>query len=178
MSRVAFDAYQTPDNVAVVCVRTLVDRGLLRPAHTVIEPSCGTGSFIRAMRPHVARIHAVDVDPAVRISIGSDYADSGFIEDFAETTKTADWVIGNPPYKHAAEHTGHALKLAPRVAFLLRLSFLESESRRSFWAMHPPAEVHVLCRRPSFTGGGTDYMSYGWFVWLDGCIAPPILRWM
>jgi hypothetical protein len=38
--------------------------------------------------------------------------------------------------------------------------------------------VHVLSRRPSFTGGGTDSAAYGWFVWRKGYVGSPRLGWL
>jgi len=87
-----------------------------------------------------------------------------------------NWVVGNPPYLAAEAHIRHALRLAPNVAFLLRLGFLESAKRLSFWGQHPPSEVHVLAQRPSFTGKGTDSAAYGWFVWRTGRAGPTVLH--
>ena len=39
-------------------------------------------------------------------------------------------IVTNPPFKNAPAFVEHALNLAPQVAMLLRLGFLESDSRR------------------------------------------------
>jgi hypothetical protein len=84
-------------------------------------------------------------------------------------------VIGTPPYRQAQEHVERAIGIATAdrtmpggVAFLLRLAFLEGQGRAEFWRKHPPTEVHVLTRRPSFTGGKTDSCAYAFFVWHGG----------
>lgn len=88
-----------------------------------------------------------------------------------------DWIVGNPPFTGAEAHVRMALREASvGVAFLLRLAFLESAARIPFWREHPAADVHVLSRRPSFTGSGTDSAAYGWFVWRRGYAGPTVLR--
>jgi hypothetical protein len=76
-------------------------------------------------------------------------------------------IITNPPYNLALEFIKHSLKFTDRVAMLLRLNFLASQSRREFHRRHP-ADVYVLSKRPSFTGSKTDSCEYAWFVWGDG----------
>ena len=159
--RIPLDAYYTEDATALACVRTLdlLDEGL-----TVIEPSVGGGAFVRAVIEVAPSSYVIGVD------VNPDAAGTALCQyaldcDFAITTGHAHWIIGNPPYSHAEAHVRHALTLAPRCAFLLRLAFLESVKRVDFWRDHQPSEVFVLAKRPSFTGGGTDSAAYGWFVW-------------
>ena len=77
-----------------------------------------------------------------------------------------DWIVGNPPYRHAETHVRWALKQAKvGVAFILKLSFLESAERLDFWWESPVNDLYVLAERPSFTGQGTDSSAYAFFVW-------------
>ena len=48
---------------------------------------------------------------------------------------------------------------------LLRLNYLGSITRHEWWKSSPPIAIHVLSKRPSFTGTGTDATDYGWFAW-------------
>lgn len=159
--RDALDRYYTPDDVARRCLEL----------HTwisgeVLEPHVGGGAFVRALEPHRdARLTVGDMDPNAP---GLELAPRSYVGDFLEHRGEYDWVIGNPPYKVAEAHVRHALHLADRVGFLLRLAFLESQRRRPFWNTHPPSGVWVLSRRPSFTGGSTDNSAYAWFVWERG----------
>ena len=167
------DAYYTPDDVAAKCVGTIASR--LRNVWAV-EPSAGGGAFLRALAHHKIGGTACDVDPsAAGLAMGG----ATFVGDFATMprpdTMLPVWVIGNPPYSHAMEHVEHALSLAlpdggpaGGVAFLLRLAFVESEARRAFWRKWPVTELHVLSRRPSFTGGKTDSCAYAFFIWHAG----------
>ena len=77
----------------------------------------------------------------------------------------------NPPYRQAADFVRKALECSEsdaKVCALLRLNFLGS-SRKRIDLVGPGSclkAVHVLSRRPSFTGDGkTDACEYAWFVW-------------
>jgi len=172
--RIANDAYFTPDEIAGRLVRLLDLNGRhLR----ICEPSVGGGAFVRAIKRHaeVIRLHITgyDLNP---FAMGFDDCHDSRSGDFVDMTGGPfDWVIGNPPYSHAEAHVRHALTLAPRCAFLLRLAFLESTKRVPFWRDHKPARIYVLAQRPSFTGGGTDSAAYGWFVWDADHKGPTVL---
>jgi hypothetical protein len=163
------DAYYTRDDVALACVRTLP----ILDGDVVLEPSAGGGAFLRALRTaHPgASLLAIDVNPEPPAALSEN---GGFVvgnADFGrwepEAGVRVDWIVGNPPYSDAVEHLLHALSIARiGVAFLLRLSLLESRGRVGFWREVGPllSEVRVLASRPSFTGSGTDQMAYGWMV--------------
>ena len=172
------DAYYTPDDVAESCVKTIAHR--IGKAQ-IIEPSVGGGAFLHAVLNAGAwrsNTVACDINPD---AAGLALAGSHHVGDFLTMPQPHDvaplpvWVVGNPPYGQAMEHVEHALSLAmperkPQggVAFLLRLAFVESEARRSFWRQWPVTELHILSKRPSFTGGKTDSCAYAFFVWHAG----------
>ena len=183
--RIEGDAYYTPDDVAAACVRTIAPRLLAGNPPLIIEPSAGGGAFVRA-------VNAIGLDDTYAIDINGDAAGLGLattysVGDFAALDivppACRTWVIGNPPYSHAQQHVERAISLAmPEgvegggVAFLLRLAMLEGKGRALFWQAYPPTEVHILTRRPSFTGGKTDSCAYAFFVWCDGEREP--VRWI
>lgn len=168
--RRTLDRYYTPDEVARACVATLP----ILDGDTVLEPSAGGGAFLRAVREAFpsSRLRALDLDPCSPARLPEH---GGFEVEHADFGAWAppegeriEWVVGNPPYNVAIEHVEAGLRIARvGVAFLLRLTFLESVERVSFWRETGGSldEVRVLARRPSFTGTGTDSMAYGWFVW-------------
>ena len=51
---------------------------------------------------------------------------------------------------------------------LLRLNFLESKTRYSFFKGNMPKEILVLSERPKFFNNKTDSICYAWFVWEKG----------
>lgn len=162
--RVGLDAFHTPEDVATACVATLGDLRDVR----VWEPHAGGGAFVRALARTGALVVASDLDPAAGWPV------SDFLADDATE---AEFVVGNPPFNDAEAHVRHAIARARYgVGFLLRLAFLESMKRRAFWAEHRAAEVYVLSRRPSFTGGKTDSDAYGWFVWKRWHVGETVLR--
>lgn len=201
-ARHPLDAYYTPQALAVACVRAL---GLTRPEHhpgPVLEPHAGGGAFVRALRHHGREVVALDVNqhaPGLRLAQSSavvDFLDTGGVHaaigdlparyDCADgTPRRFPWIVGNPPYRDAEAHTRQALALGVRVAFVLRLAFLESIERSRFWRDHPPRIVWVLQERPSFLQGGnqTDSSAYALFMWdqsprLAWRATAPWLRWM
>ncbi len=165
--RVALDAYITPDPVASLCVAQLPRSQVLRPV--ILEPSVGGGAFARAARAHFGTCHitGVDLDPAPFGMVDCDF----FIHSdwmHALIPERPDWIIGNPPYKHAEEHIRQAFRFQATAgcAFLLRLGFLATAKRHDFWREFAPTEVCVLQDRPSFTGDGkTDGSEYAFFIW-------------
>ena len=166
-------AYYTPDDVARKCVAVLN----LPEACTIVEPSVGGGSFARALDGPRRSICGYDIN---QDAPGQDDCDVFDVGDWlAADPGLVDWIVGNPPFQEAEAHVRHAIEHA-RVgcAFLLRLAFLESEKRAEFWRLHPPAEVHILTRRPSFTGGGTDSAAYAFFVWRRGSTGKPVMSWI
>jgi hypothetical protein len=162
-TRLKLDAYYTPQPLANAIVSMLVRDGHLKRGDVVIEPSCGAGAFLLYLAEAGCSVTGVDIDPEVYPDICADFV------TLDPKRFAPDAVVGNPPFSHAEAHTRHALKLVSRqggvVAFLLRLAFMEGQTRAAFWAEHPAAHIYVLTERPSFTGGATDSCAYGVFVW-------------
>jgi hypothetical protein len=171
-ARLAFDAYYTPDNLALACVRTLVTA--IEPPRHVVEPSVGGGAFVRAVRECFPSAHVSGYDlnrEATGAAICDDFYNTSWMT-IAPTVK-ADLIVGNPPYSEAQDHLEAAFRrVAPHgtVAMLLRLSFASGKNRLPFWEKHRRFlyATYALAERPSFTGGATDSCDYGWFVWRTG----------
>ncbi len=161
--------YATPAWV----INALLERHPLRRLPIVLEPCAGDGAIIQAIRaryPDEARVIAVEIREEERESLCRS-ADEVHIADFLtwKPTGSFDYIITNPPFSIAMEVVRHALELAgdrAEVIMLLRLAFLESEKRYSFWQEHPASRILVLSSRPSFSGDGwTDTAAVAWFVW-------------
>ncbi len=103
-----------------------------------------------------------------------------------------DIIVSNPPYgvnvngktdKKCAEKfirkSYELVKDGGFICFLLRLGFLESQTRYEFWKEFKPRRVWVSSRRPSFTGNRkTDATSYGVYLWQKGYTGPTELDWV
>ncbi len=162
--RESLDRYYTPPDLA----RVLVDQLGIGPGLAICEPSAGGGAFVEALAAtKPARLVAVDVDPsAPGLTMGTASVCADFLDLEWSTRCQFDWIVGNPPYRDALAHVLHALEQGGRVAFLLRIGFLESAKRAPFWADHPCRRIWALSERPSFTSDGkTDAAAYALFYW-------------
>jgi hypothetical protein len=180
------DAYFT----TVACAEALTALLPIASEDDILEPSCGGGSWIRAIRgvQHVSsrlggasgRITGIDINPHSR---GLGLADDRLVGDFLmlEIKRRFAWTIGNPPFARDSgrknkegdpipepivdKHVEKALTVSRNVAFLLRAAIIESDDRTKFWDEHPARHTWFLGQRPSFKGGATDNSMYGFFWW-------------
>ena len=98
-------------------------------------------------------------------------------------------IITNPPYKYAQQFVEHALEIIPdgrRVAMFLKLTFLESQTRRELFDRTPPEYIYVSSKRlqcakggdfQTYKQGGSTAIAYGWFIWRKGYTGEPRVRW-
>lgn len=166
MVRHADDFYATPDWCA--------DLGAgiaLRPdSLVVLDPCAGDGSLMRAVqrcRPGLVRTLGLELDSGRAELSGAQCCDA---LDPNITWPDADAILMNPPFRRWQEFVDRALAHRARVVVvLLRLGSLASQGRRAWWQQvgeQRGVEVHVLSRRPSFTGGKTDATDYAWIALL------------
>jgi hypothetical protein len=96
-----------------------------------------------------------------------------------------EMIVTNPPGKLAAQFAAHALSLCPRVAMLLRLSFLESGNEKTkagrarLFALDGGhlARVFVfidrlpMMHRDGWAGNrAPNAVAFAWFVWERGYV--------
>ncbi len=86
-------------------------------------------------------------------------------KDFFEHIESTDLILSNPPFSIAKEFIDHSLKLSNTCIMLMRINYLGSIGRHVWWKENTPTALHVLSKRPSFTGKGTDATDYAWYVW-------------
>lgn len=153
-------------------------RAMLDQEHfqgTILEPCCGDGAL------------ATVLEEAGYSVIASDLYDRGFGSagiDARTITTPVDNVVTNPPFNIALDVIKTGLKISRRkVAMLLRLAFLESNARYTFFQNTPPTRVYIFSERLTLApadvvvkGGGT--ISYAWFIWEAGNNQPPEIRWL
>ena len=100
--------YPTP---AAVVERVLAEMDLR--GTRVLEPSCGCGRFLDALRAAGADVVGCEVDP-VRAAMCEAKGHRVMRMNFLETVPTADFdrVVMNPPFfgRHYAKHVRHALR--------------------------------------------------------------------
>lgn len=102
--------YPTP---AAVVERVLADLVYRMPGQRVLEPSCGCGRLMDALRSAGAVVIGCEVDP-VRAAMSEAKGHRVMRMNFLETIPTRDFdqVVMNPPFygRHYAKHVRHALK--------------------------------------------------------------------
>lgn len=159
-----------------------------RMPRTLWEPSCGNGALVLPLRNRGYDVTATDL-----CDWGCPESEGGidFLSDVAgRHAPTADriGIVTNPPFHIAQEYVERAVALAPYVALLLRLAFLESEGRMNWFPNVGLRRVHVIGERlpmmhrhgyagPKIDKGG---MCFAWFVFERGLkpTARVPLRWV
>ena len=147
---------------------------------TVWEPAVGQGHIANVLKRHDYKV------------ISSDLIDRGYEEtkvldifDFKELN-THD-IITNPPYKIARELIEHLIEhttKGARIAMFLKLTFLESQSRRKFFKKYPPKTIYVASGRLNCAKNGdfekyrSSAVAYAWFVWEVGYEGKPSVEWI
>ena len=104
---------------------------------TVWECACGDGQMVKVLKEIGYEV------------VASDIVDRGCpnttIADFLKTVTNHNLdIITNPPYKYAKEFVEHALDISKdgnKVAMFLKLTFLESKSRKALFEKYPPKKV-------------------------------------
>lgn len=157
------DFYRTPPILTETFLHWWRPR---RAPLTVLEPAAGDGAMLGPLRARwpAARIDAFDVSPQSQEVVERTFFYEGVAERY-------DLIITNPPYSHALQFATRGLEhLAPggHLVLLLRLNFLASRRRARFFREHLPERMYVIPERPTFTGGGTDWTDYAFFVWRHG----------
>lgn len=146
--RIPHDAYPTPKPHILAVLREMPDTVLA--GNGLLDPCCGTGSVLEVARDFgLIDIQGIELQPEL--------ADTARGQGFPVTTAdalTVEWpkvdlIVTNPPYSLAEALLRKALASATTVSFLLRLGFLASDERTSFFAEHGMPDVAVV-KRPSF----------------------------
>ena len=142
------------------------------------EPACGGGAISEVLK---AAGHTVISTDLVERKYGA-----GRIDFLMETKPLAPNIITNPPYKNAQDFAEKAVSLTTgKVAFLMRLVWLEGSKRRKFFESSRLSRVWVFSKRlprmhrPDYSGPKTtSTIAFAWFVWEHGYIGDPTLGWV
>lgn len=138
--------------------------------HHIWEPACGPGVIARILRAHGHTVWATDL-----VNYNSPDQDESGVDFLMErqTRLDTEAIVTNPPFKLAREFVEHALFLVPKVAMLLRLSFLEGTGRSDILDGGKLARVHLfrnrlpMMHREGWDGPRIDQgrICFCWFVW-------------
>lgn len=162
MSRDHLDRYYTPAWPTEALLRRLP----LREGDTILEPCAGQGGIARVLERHGHQVITGDFDPEAPVDHHWDwtqaYLHPGRYRERID--QNIGWIITNPPYAVAEAIVRASRGICPRVAVLLRLTWLEPVSSRQD-LLNDLARV-IVTPRVSYTGdGATDSTGSAWFIW-------------
>lgn len=150
-------------------------------SNVVWECACGAGHMSEVLKQYGYVI------------FNTDLVDRGYpntiIKDFLKENKRNKMdIITNPPYKYAKEFVEHALDISVdgvKVAMFLKLTFLESKSRKELFEKYPFKKLYVSSSRLQCAKNG-DFkkyrkgtaVAYGWYIWIKGFDGKPTIEWI
>ncbi len=146
---VALDQYFTKPELAKRCVE-IVERECGLEGRQVVEPSAGTGSFLRFLPPDTI---AVDLDPKAKGITKQDFL------AFDVESERDIITIGNPPFGKnsllAVAFFNHAAKMSKTVAFIVPRTFRKASVvnrlHRNFHLVFEeacPPDSFIFCGKP------------------------------
>lgn len=191
--RIEHDAYMTPptlvEEIVAKLVKLIASTNPAREAPRIIEPSCGDGEFIAALRTRFpnATVVGVDIREDRRTKIeamSAKFVGMDFLTIPLDALAEADLFVTNPPFALFREFLGHMLrgaKVGTPIALLMRFGHLVGSKEAQAWWKEaidptnsfstPLRQLQILAPmfpRPSFTSGGTDQTEYALGVWIKG----------
>lgn len=180
-ARVENDFYATDPQ----SVRDLLDIADI-DGDSFYEPCVGQGHIAEVLKEYypLAKHYASDlIDRGYPNTIIRD-----FLKD--DINIKADWVITNPPYKHAKGFIDKSLSVANKgVAMFLKIQFLEGQARKEWFKKNPPRFVYVFSKRQDPLRNGESLnpktgkkwgstMCFAWFVWEKDFSGDTIVKWI
>jgi hypothetical protein len=170
------DHYPTPD----IAVEKLLEH--VKFNGTIWEPCCGNGAICKVLKTKgFSDVIATDLNDWGYGETGKDF--------LKEDLRDVDAVITNPPYNVSLDFAKRAVeatkKRQGKVAFLLRLAWLEGQKRKEFFESSPFSEVLVFSKRLprmnrfDFDGEpSTSMIAFAWFIWDWKHQGPPTVHWI
>jgi hypothetical protein len=174
------DDFPTPPWATRALIEYVLERKESLAEMTCWEPACGSGHMSKVLEEYFGKVRSSDA---------YDYR-YGEIFDFIEMSSKEDpydWIITNPPFRHAEGFVLRALDGARKgVAILARTVFLESVGRyRAIFRDRPPTKFAQFSERVPMIKGRLDKKAstatgYAWLVWEKEIVAaqPPRLMWV
>jgi len=169
------DYYATNPNAVLLFLENLGD---LKLNNNLWECACGEGHISKILLKKGYNVKS------------SDLINRGFGEqqDFLKYEERFDGdIITNPPFILAEDFIKKAievLKDGNKLILLMKIQFLESESRYNLFKKYPLKYIYVhssrqLCsRKGDFENYKSTTLCYCWYVWEKGFNGETIIRWI
>jgi hypothetical protein len=173
------DLYETPEVATLALLRAE------RLPRTIWEPACGRGAIVRVLRNAGHRVIATDLIDYH--SPDQDHAGRDFLIE-RRAPDGVEMIVTNSPFKLAAQFAAHGLSPCPRMALLLRLSFLEGGNEKTKAGQarllaldcgHLARVLIFIERLPMMHRDGwagnrvSNPTAFAWYVWERGCTGKP-----
>ena len=149
----------------------------------VLEPSCGEGNFLDAIKdtwPYV-EYEGVELDTKLATEARA-RGHKVTVGDFFQFRGTYDLIIGNPPFSMASEFVTKSMRMLTGIGslvYVLRLGFLCSRERFVFWNECKPFKVMPIAVRPSYDYyGGRDAREYMVCIWRKDITSKVEMIWL
>jgi hypothetical protein len=165
------DFYPTPPEATIKLLE------VEKFSKNIWECACGDGAISKVLINSGYNVYSSDL-------IDRNYGEVGI--DFLLSNRKVDNIITNPPFKLSLDFVYKALELSSeKVAFLLRINFLEGVARQKMFLETPLETVHIFSRRITFInpnsnkkthGGGM--LAFAWFIWNKNYKDKPKLNWI
>ena len=169
------DYYATPP----IAVLKLLDKETFN--ENIYEPFVGGGHIADTLLEKGFNVRGSDI-------VNRGWKDTEIIDFLkCEETPIEEDIISNPPYafvKECWEKCCRRITKGHKVAFLLKLTFLEGQSRKEMFKNYPPTRIHVFSKRitPAMNGEFEKYttsaIAYAWFVYDSESKTLPVVDWI
>ena len=152
-------------------------------SNNIWECACGGGHMSEVLKQNGYFVYSTDL-------VDRGYEDTTILDFLKFNTINNIDIITNPPYKYAKEFVEHALDISAdgvKVAMFLKLTFLESKSRKALFEKYPFKTLYVSSARlqcakngdfEKFGKGVRTAVAYGWYVWEKGFTGKPTIEWI
>lgn len=114
---VSNDKVMTPRPLA----RAIVEH--FSPQGAVLEPCCGDGSFVEAVKNKFDRNHC----GWMRETLHTCEIDAG--RDFFDWNDPVDWIITNPPWSQIRQFLLHGMQVSSNIVFLMTVNHAWTKAR-------------------------------------------------
>lgn len=165
-ARDSLDDFPTPPWATRALIEHVIGADQQLKRLSCLEPACGAGHMAKVLEEYFGEVWSGDI---------YDYG-YGQVRDFLRTPTPAgevDWVVTNPPFRHAEEFARKGLNIARLgVAILTRTVFIESVGRyERLFKSNPPTYFAQFTERVPMVKGRLDRKAstatgYCWLVWL------------
>ena len=172
------DYYATDMNA----FKYLVEEGEIKLSDNVLEPCAGGGHLSEQIKQYGYNVVSKDI-------VQRDYPLDGIWDFLNQNEKWDGDIVLNPPYNKAKEFIEKSLDMIrdnDKVYAFLKLTFLESKSRRELFNTKQLKTVYVSSKRLECVKNGDfenkefkrSAVCYCWYEFVKGYNNDPVIKWI